>query len=226
MTGRMLLTGLIINLLVASASASDSLLTVREIGVRAYQFLSLDTSGVGDLDSALMNQFATDGAIRAYTDIGDPKGKMIPILRNTTGYLVDDALISIRGIVFDTNQTFRALREVIPERLTDLTYYSNLEGTLMRPSYYVRHGDSVRIYPPPKSNDSMYVFYFARGKFPYADTVAVTIPSEYRMAAIYATMIYGEIRRQNYDKVPVLEGLYDKEVIRIRSRFEFIKDEK
>lgn len=221
MTGFRLLMAAIISLLVCPVVASDSLLTVREVAVKTYQLLSLDTSGVADLDSALMHRFATDGSIRAYTDLGDPKAKKIAITKDLSAYEVDAAMISIRGIVFDTNQTFRALREVFPERLNDLTYYSNLEGAVMRPSYYIRHGDSVVILPTPKGNDSIYVFYFARGKFPYADTVAVVIPSEYRMAAIYATMIYCQLRMDNYEKVEFLEKLYATEIIRLRSRFEF-----
>jgi hypothetical protein len=76
------------------------------------------------------------------------------------------------------------------------------------------------VYPRPVIDDTITVFYHARGKFPDEDTVAVVLPVEYRTAAVYATMSMCEFRRKNDTRVQFIEGLYAQEIKRLRGRFE------
>ena len=218
MKATLILFGLLLT--AAITNASDSLLTVRECVVRTCWILNIDTTGTDKLDSALLHQFATDGVMKAYTDLGSPMAKKIAISDGTSGYLVDDGLLWVRGAIFDTNSTFNGLIEIEPDSFGNRQYFNNLSGTLDRPKYFIRHGDSIVIVPRPVSDDSLYIFYFGRGAFPYADTVSITIPSEYRMAAVYATATYIELRRRNFDAMAAYEQLYEKEIIRLRRKFE------
>lgn len=201
--------------------ASDSLQTVTQYGVRIYEVLNCDTNGTAVLDTHTVRKFARDAAIKAYTDIGIPKGKKIAIVNGTSGYLVDAALIWIKGIVFDTNGDFRALREIAVERLSDQTYYSSLVGTGARPEYYARHGDSIRIFPEPATNDSIYVFYFARDKFPAANADTINIPIEYKDAVVWAGAGYCAVRMNRPDLIQLFGALYKEEVMRVRGKMEF-----
>jgi len=204
----------------AITNASDSLMTVRNCAVRTCQILNIDTTGTGKFDSTLLNQFATDGAMRAYTDLGVAKSKKIAISGGISSYLVDAGLLWVRGALFDTNYAFAGLMEIDPDSFSNKQYWSNLQGTLTRPTYYIRHGDSIMIIPRPPDNDSLYIFYFAREAFPYADTVSIQISSEQRMAAIYATAIFIELRRRNFEAVGMFEQFYQQEIGRLREKFE------
>jgi hypothetical protein len=196
-------------------------MTVTEYRVKVLEVLNADTTGTAVLDTHTVNRFVRDGAIRAYTDIGIPKGKKIALVKNTGGYLVDAGLLWIRGIVVDTADEFMAMREIQVSQLSDANYYNSLKGEIARPGFYIRHGDSIRIYPIPQATDSIYVFYFARAKYPAANADTVTIGTEQRFAVIYAAAAYCCARAGRSDKWKFFEDLYTQEVMRLRSRFEF-----
>jgi hypothetical protein len=217
------LTVLIFSLLASSVSASDSLMDVREYMMRVYDILNLDSNGTKTLDTVSVREFTFDGGIRAYTDLGDPRTDKFAVTAGVSGIFIDEGLIRVVGIILDSNKTFQAMQRVEPHRFSDLSYYKNLTGKQSRPKYYLRHGDSINIYPRPGKNDTITVFYFARGAFPYggrSDTVSVVMPVEYRWAVIYATAVLCEIRRGNFDRAAEFEKLYQQEVMRLRTRFE------
>lgn len=222
--GGTLLTVLIFSLLLTfTVQASDSLMDVREYMTRTYEVLNLDTNGTNVLDTATVRKFVFDGAWRAYSDLGDPRTKKIVVTEEVSGIHIDEGLIWIVGIVLDSNMNFRAMSQVDLTKLNDLNYFQSLEGKQTRPRYYIRHGDSINIYPKPGEEDTITVFYFARGAFPSgarSDTVSIIMPSEYRFAVIYASAIYCEVRRRNLDGVGFFEKLYQQEVTRLRTRFE------
>jgi hypothetical protein len=145
--GGMLLTALIISLILLflpiTVKASDSLNTIRDIMTKSYMLLAVDTNGTDLLDTATVRRLAYDGSVRAYTDLGDARAKKIAIVADSSGYEIDFGLISIEGIVLDSNQTFQAMQRIEPSLLNDLTYYNNLTGQENRPRYYIRHGDSL-----------------------------------------------------------------------------------
>ena len=122
--------------------------------------------------------------------------------------------------MLDTNNNYQVLKRIDPAKLSDESYYSTLIGTFARPKFYIRHGDSINLVPPPAKNDTLKVFYFARGSFPYSDTVNIILPSEYRWAVVYAAAGMCELRRGNFDKAEAFEKLYQQEVARLRTRFE------
>jgi len=218
------LTALIISLCAIPAFASDSLMDVREYAVKVYDILDIDSNGNASLDTATVRKFVFDGAIRTYSDIGDPRTKKIPVSAGVAGVYIDAGLISIVGVILDSNKTFQAMQQVAPNMLNDVNYYNNLTGTYYRPRYYIRHGDSIDIYPRPFRNDTVTVLYFARGAFPYgtkSDTVTIVMPLENRMAVVYATASLCELRRRNFESSAIYEKLYEQEVARLRSRFEF-----
>ena len=207
----------------------DSLMTVGESRAEALTLLNLKVTGAGPLDSSTVDFFVKESAIRVCTDIGVPKGKMINITDGTTGYLVDDALIWIKGVILDTNKVFRSMKPLALEQLTEETYHGTLVGTTTRPSYYIRHGDSIRIYPPPAASDSIYVFYFARNAYQGTarpETTTVVIPVEYRLAVLYGTCQMSLMRLKDFPGADYYKGLYYEEVARLRTRFEFEREKK
>lgn len=222
--GGTLTTALIFSLLLTfTVQASDSLMDIREYMTRTYEVLNVDTNGTNILDTGTVRKFVFDGAWRAYADLGDPRTGKYAVTAGSSGIHIDEGLIWIVGIVLDSNTSFQAMMQVDLTKLDDLNYYSSLEGEQERPRYYIRHGDSINIYPRPGEEDSITVFYFARGEFPSgarSDTVSIIMPSEYRFAVIYASAIYCEVRRRNLDGVGFFEKLYQQEVVRLRSRFE------
>ncbi len=217
---------LIPSLSFGAATGEDSLMSSQTVSERAYNLLNIKTTGAGSLDTNTVYFFVREAALRVCTDIGIPKGKMINITDGQTGYLVDNALIWIKGVIADTNLTIWSLRPIELERLTDESYYRNLKGRATRPSYYVRHGDSIRIYPPPTESDSIYVFYFARLKYPTSTTELLHVPQEYRVAILYATCQMCLMRVKDFQGADYYKGLYYEEVARLRTRFEFEKEVK
>jgi hypothetical protein len=202
-------------------SGEDSLMSTQTVAERSYNLLNLKTTGVASLDTNIIYFFVREAALRACNDIGVPKGKMINITEGTTSYLVDDALIWIKGVVLDTNEVFKSMRPVELDRLTDNTYYRSLKGKTIRPDYYIRHGDSISIYPPPAASDSIYVFYFVRLAYPSNTTSLYNVPQEYRLAIIYGTCQMSLMRLRDYQGAEYYKGLYYEEVARLRTRFEF-----
>lgn len=209
-----------IGLLTVSGYAADSLMTVQEYQTKIYQAISADTNGTDLLDDALVMSYAKDAITRVYTDIGLPMQKKITITDGDAAYLVDNGLVWVKGATFDTNQTFSSLRPIEAWRLTDESYYSNLEGTYARPKFYIRQGDSITLYPAPEYNDTIYVFYFARGAFPATDTTTISVPLEMRQAIIYAGAELCQIRRSNWAAADKFHERYMNEVARIRTKFE------
>jgi len=205
--------------LFAPVFATDSLMTIQEYRTKTYQIINVATTGNDILDSTILVSFVKDAVIRVYTDIGLPKSKIMSITANTASYLVDDALIWIKGITLDTNEFFSSLREIDVSRLSEASYYNDLSGQSSRTRFYIRHGDSIRLYPPPTEDDSMYVFYFARGAFPaVVDTISIS--SECRMAILYATAEMCNIRRGMYNDADYFAKKYNEEVVRVRRKFE------
>ena len=210
------LTALIIS---GFCQASDSLMSVREYRTRTYELLNCDTLGPSNLDTAVARKFVVDAAIRAYSDLGDARTKKVAVTAGVSGIFVDQGLIWIAAAVLDSNKTFFPMQQVDVVQLREKTYYSSVTGIQVRPRYFIRHGDSISIYPRPQAKDTISVYYYARGKFP-TDTQNVVIPAEYRFAVIYAAASLCELRRGNFDRVQLYEQLYDKEILRLRTRFE------
>ena len=223
MTGLRFLTVLIGSLLVTSATASDSLMDSREYMTKTYNVLNVDTNGTKTLDTATVRGFVFDAAMKAYSDLGDPRAGKYVITAKTPGVFISEGLIRIMVAILDTNNTYQVLKRIDPAKLSDESYYATLTGTLGRPKFYIRHGDSINLVPPPAKNDTLKVFYFARGPFPYgtkSDTVTITLPAEYRWAVVYAAAGICELRRGTFDKADAFEKLYQQEVARLRTRFE------
>lgn len=201
-------------------SASDSLVTVKQYRSRVYELLSCDTTGTSVLDTGLVRRYVQDGVIRAYTDVGIAKSKKMKLTRGTASYLVDAGLTWIKGITLDTNGDFAAMKEIQVSKLSDESYYSTLVGKGSRPEFFIRHGDSIRIYPTPQGTDSLYIFYFARDAFPPADTTTILVPIEYRYAVLYASTSLCAIRMGRFDLYSIFENAYNQEVQRLRTKFE------
>lgn len=214
--GILCLTALIIS---GVCRASDSLMSVREYRTRTYELLNCDTLGPSNLDTSIVRKFVVDGAIRTYTDLGDARTKKVAVTTGVSGIFVDQGLIWIAAAVLDSNKTFFPMQQVDVIQLREKTYYSSVVGTQVRPRYFIRHGDSISIYPRPQRGDTISIYYYARGKFP-TDTQNVVIPSEYRFAVVYAAAVYCELRRGNFDRAQLYEQFYAQEVARLRMRFE------
>ena len=218
--GTKFLMVLIGSLLVSSAVASDSLMDSREYMTKTYNVLNVDTNGTKMLDTVTVKGFVFDAAMKAYSDLGDPRAGKYVITAKTPGVFISAGLISIVVAMLDTNNNYQVLKRIDPAKLSDESYYSTLIGTFARPKFYIRHGDSINLVPPPAKNDTLKVFYFARGSFPYSDTVNIILPSEYRWAVVYAAAGMCELRRGNFDKAEAFEKLYQQEVALLRTRFE------
>lgn len=219
-TGLLFLTVLIIS---SGAMASDSLMDVGEYMNRTYDIMNLDSNGTKTLDTGTVKEFVMDAAMKAYSDLGDPKAGKYAIAIGGSGIFIDAGLIRIAAVFMDSMKTFKALKRIDPSKMSDMAYVGNLTGTYGRPSYYIRHGDSINLYPRPVKADTVKVWYFARAAFPYEtrpDTVSIIMPVEYRWAVIYAAAVFCEIRRGNYDRAEAFEKLYQGEVARLRTRFE------
>jgi hypothetical protein len=217
------LTALIISLFAVPVMASDSLMDVREYMNKVCDILPIDSNGTKNLDTATLKEFTIDGAMKAYSDLGDPKAKKFVVTKDVPGILVDAGLMRITLAMLDTNGNYQVLKRIEPSRLSDASYYNTLKGVANRPKFYIRHGDSINIVPAPAKGDTLKVFYYARGPFPYEarpDTVSIIMPSEYRWAVVYATAALCEIRRGNFDEAAGFEKLYQQEIMRLRTRFE------
>ena len=214
------ISGLLI--LVSSAQGSDSLMDVGEYSNRVYDILNLDSNGTKGLDTGTVKEFVMDCAMKAYSDLGDPKAGKFIIPAGSSGVFISAGLIRIVAVILDSNKTFQSVKRIDPSRFSDESYYSNLTGVYSRPKFYIRHGDSINIYPRPSKADSITVLYFDRGPFPgtRADTVSIIMPVEYRWAVIYATAVLCEIRRGNWDRAEAFEKFYQQEIVRLRTRFE------
>lgn len=201
-------------------TANDSLLTVAQARSKTYRLLGTDTTGTSILDTATMSLFVKDATVDAQSDIGKPRAKKIVVVADQSSYFVDEGLTWIKGITLDTNNTFYALKPVELDRVTDMTYYNNLTGTFRRPQFFVRHGDSIKVYPAPVESDTIQIFYYARDKFPYSNADTIFLPVEYRNAVVYKAAHYAELRRKNFDKANMWLQLYSREIAMLRHKYQ------
>jgi hypothetical protein len=197
---------------------------IGEYSNRTYDILGLDSNGTRNLDTCTVKEFVMDGATKAYSDLGVPKAGKYLVPAGSSGVFISAGLVRIVSVAWEYNYKYKALKRIDPSKISDESYYKDFTDAdkAIRPSFYIRHGDSINIVPRHTTADTITVMYFDRGPFPgsRADTVSVVMPVEYRWAVIYAAASFCEIRRRNFGAAREFEKLYQQEVMRLRARFE------
>jgi len=93
---------------------------------------------------------------------GDAENKKVAVTAGVSGIFVDQGLIWIAAACAGFQQDVFPMQQVDVVAVAEKTYYSSVTGIQVRPRYFIRHGDSISIYPRPQAKDTISVYYYAR----------------------------------------------------------------
>lgn len=209
--GILLLTALIIS---APAFASDSLMTIADMGSRVFANLNFaDTAtGADILDTHDVRRYVRDAVVEVGADVGAEKAKTITTASGTFSYLIDKHFDSLRAVMLKKG----SFSELINfGTFSDFAQaYERMAHTYDTSAYQFAaiHGDSLYLYPIPPRTDTIYLFYWARGKTPTAAADTIDLPHELYSAVEYLATAKSAAKIGNADRLKVYFDLYKDEI--------------
>lgn len=202
-------------ILAADVSASDSSRTVREVGHRVFINLGIvDTlEGSARLDSIRAQKCARDAAIDVGALIPTEYAKTIVTEKDgTLGYLVDTHLDSLQGCISKRNKKATLIDVVSWWKFMEALKNESSSSTSGGIRYAALHGDSVYFYPPPAIEDTIYLFFTARGTVPTTYSSVIDVPHELCSAVEYLATVKAAAILVDDVKLGIYKQMYADEV--------------